>query len=161
MAKKCVFLDRDGTINFAPPPGEYILSVAEFRLIPILIDWIKLFNALDYLVIVVTNQRCVARGMLALDELQRIHGHMQAELARVGAVLDDIFFCPHDNAECRCRKPMPGMIDAAVAKWGIDLGHSLMIGDSDVDRDLARACGLKFVRVWEGSIRSIEVGGSV
>jgi histidinol-phosphate phosphatase family protein len=77
---------------------------------------------------------------------------MRAQLAAAGAHLDDIFVCPHDEGACDCRKPRPGLIEQARAKWDIDLSRSAMIGDSDVDRQLAARCGLRFIRVDEGVI---------
>src|SRR5215831_16473868 len=73
VMRRCVFLDRDGVINFKPPKGQYIRTWGEFRLIPAVVDWIRLFNALDMLVVVVTNQRGVALGQVDRAELTRIH----------------------------------------------------------------------------------------
>ncbi len=157
--RRCVFLDRDGVINVKAKPGEYIRTWEEFRLIPAVLDWIRLFNALDLLVIVVTNQQGVARGVIAPVELERIHENMRAELARAGARIDDIFCCVHEEDACNCRKPRPGMVLEAAQKWGIDLGLSLMIGDSKVDRELAQACGMRFVAVDEGKVT--QSGGIV
>jgi hypothetical protein len=78
--RRCVFLDRDGVINFKPAQGEYIRTWREFRLISSVVDWIRLFNALDLLVIVVTNQRGVALGYVDPGELARIHDNMNQVL---------------------------------------------------------------------------------
>ncbi len=155
MKRRCVFLDRDGVINAAPPAGEYILRWEEFRILPGISDWIRLFNALGILVIVVTNQRCVALGLLAAAGLDEIHCRMRDELARMGARLDDVLCCPHDEGTCDCRKPKPGLIDQACGKWEIDLEGSLLIGDSDTDRELAQRTGLRFVHVKDGRIADI------
>jgi D-glycero-D-manno-heptose 1,7-bisphosphate phosphatase len=154
--RRCVFLDRDGVINVKAKPGEYIRTWEEFRLIPAVLDWIRLFNALDLLVIVVTNQQGVARGVVGPAELKRIHENMRAELARAGARIDDIFCCVHEEDACNCRKPRPGMVLEAARKWDIDLGRSLMIGDALVDRELAEACGMRFVGVEEGIVTEVR-----
>jgi histidinol-phosphate phosphatase family protein len=158
MGRACVFLDRDGVINMKPPPGGYLRDASEFRLAPHIADWIRLFRALGFLVIVVTNQRGVARGITKPDGLEEIHRTMKADLARAGARVDDIFVCPHDNDECDCRKPKPGLIEQARARWDIDLSRSVMIGDSDVDRQLAANSGLKFVQVDEGRVLETPEG---
>jgi D-glycero-D-manno-heptose 1,7-bisphosphate phosphatase len=151
VSRRAVFLDRDGVINMKPPAGDYVRSWAEFRFVPTIAGWIRLFNALDLLVIVVTNQRGIARGLTSQETVDEIHRNMLAELARGGARIDDIFHCPHDrHHDCRCRKPRPGMVEQAQRKWDIDLPNSLMIGDSDKDAELAANCGMKFLRVDEG-----------
>ena len=150
--RRCVFLDRDGVINVNPKAGDYIRTWREFQLIPEVVDWIRLFNALDLLVIVVTNQRGVARGLMSLADLEQIHLRMREELAERGAYIDDLFCCTHDEGACECRKPAVGMIREAAQKWKIDTPASIMIGDSDVDRELARRCGMRFVLVNEGKM---------
>lgn len=146
MSRGCVFLDRDGVINEKAPPNDYIRDWSQFRFLPNIIGWIRIFNALDYLVIVVTNQRGIARGFMSREAVDAIHANMAGELARAGAQIDDVFVCPHENDTCDCRKPRPGLVVQAKAKWDIDLERSLMIGDSDDDEGLARACGLRFLR---------------
>jgi D-glycero-D-manno-heptose 1,7-bisphosphate phosphatase len=158
MGRACVFLDRDGVINMKPPPGDYLRDASEFRLAPHIADWIRLFRALGFLVIVVTNQRGVARGITKPEDLEDIHRTMNAELARAGARVDDIFVCPHDHGQCECRKPKPGLIEQARARWDIDLSRSVMIGDSDVDRQLAANCGLKFIQADEGRLLETPEG---
>lgn len=152
MSRRCVFLDRDGVINQAPRAGAYIGQWSDFRLLPNITDWIRIFNSLDYLVIVVTNQRCIARGVVPGEAVDEIHSLMAAELARRGARIDDIYCCPHEEDSCSCRKPRPGMVLEAQRKWDIDLRRSLMIGDSDRDEALAARCGMTFLRVDGGRV---------
>ena len=161
MSRKCVFLDRDGVINRKPPKGEYIRTPAEFRLLPNIADWIRLFNALDLLVVVITNQRGIALGIMSEHDLDAIHAKMRSELTALGARVDDVFYCPHALDDCNCRKPKPGLVNAARDKWDIDLPHSLLLGDSENDRDLAAACGIRFLQVEEGRIVSASAGGPV
>lgn len=152
MARRCVFLDRDGVINQKAAPHEYITCWNEFRILPNITDWIRLFNALDFLVIVVTNQRGIARERMTRESVDEMHRNMVAELADRGARIDDVFVCPHEENACNCRKPKPGMVREAQAKWDIDLAASLMIGDSDDDSLLAKACGMRFLRVLDGRL---------
>ena len=147
MSRRCVFLDRDGVINEKPADHEYVRTWNEFRFLPIITDWIRIFNALDYLVIVVTVQRGIARGIMSAEAVDEIHRRMVHELAERGARIDDIFVCPHEEGTCECRKPKPGLVLQARDRWDIDLSHSLLIGDSDRDEGLAAACGLRFLRV--------------
>ena len=155
--RRCVFLDRDGVINVKQPDGQYVCHWDQFQWIEPTIDWIRLFKALDFLVIVVTNQRAVARGLMTLEQLQNIHQRMVEQLASRGAVIDDVFACPHEVDACDCRKPRPGMIHAARDRWQIDLAASIMIGDSPSDRELAENCGLRFVEVCDGKITNVQL----
>ncbi len=150
--RRCLFLDRDGVINAAPARGEYIQSWEEFRLLPEAVGWIRLFKAAGYLAIVVTNQRGIALGVMTEAELLVLHGRMRAELAAQGAVLDDIFYCPHQEGACDCRKPLPGMVLEAQRKWDIDLAGSLLVGDGERDRLLGERCGIPFVLVRDGRV---------
>jgi len=150
--RRCVFLDRDGVINFKPARGEYIRTWGDFRLIPSVVDWIRLFNALELPVIVITNQRGVALGQVDPAELARIHDNMKQTLLGLGARIDDIFCCVHEEHTCNCRKPRPGMVMEAARKWDIDLTRSLLIGDSSRDEQLAIGCGMPFIAVHEGMV---------
>jgi D-glycero-D-manno-heptose 1,7-bisphosphate phosphatase len=144
--RPCVFLDRDGVINRAARKSEYITAWDQFELLPNIADWIRLFNTLGYLVIVVTNQRAVSLGQMSEETLNAIHQDMVEQLGQKGARIDDVYYCPHAEQACQCRKPEPGMVEAACQKWPIDLNRSLMIGDSDNDAQLAARCGLAFLR---------------
>jgi D-glycero-D-manno-heptose 1,7-bisphosphate phosphatase len=155
VKRRCVFLDRDGVINVAAAPGDYIRTWAGFRFIPGVIDWIRLFNALDLLVIVITNQRGVALELITEEALNNLHSRMTEELVAAGAQIDDIFCCIHDENTCECRKPQPGLILEAAQKWNIDLSQSIFIGDSDTDREAALRAGVRFVYVRNGSIQSV------
>lgn len=136
-----MFLDRDGVINEKAPPHEHIRSWGEFHFLPNIADWIRIFNTLGYLVIVVTNQRGLARA-----SVEEIHDRMIRELSQSGARIDDVFVCSHEEGSCECRKPKPGLVLQAQRKWDLDLAKSLMIGDSDDDAAVAAACGMPFLR---------------
>lgn len=153
--RRCLFLDRDGVINVKPPAGEYILRWEDFRIIPEVISWIRLFKAAGYLAIVITNQRCVALGLLSDAGLRALHERMCAELAAQGAIIDDVFCCPHHEGACDCRKPRPGMVLAAQEKWDIDLAASLFVGDSEQDKMLAAQCAIPFALVGDGRVMEI------
>ena len=156
MKRRCVFLDRDGVINVKAAPHEYIVQWDDFQLLPNVTDWIRLFNVLGFLVIVVTNQRCIARGMATLEQLDTLHRRMVEHLSNLGARIDDIFLCPHEEGTCACRKPQPGLVLQAVAKWNIDLPSSLLIGDSPSDAELAMRCGLPYASAANGKIVGVR-----
>ncbi|HFB97933.1 MAG TPA: HAD-IIIA family hydrolase, partial [Bryobacterales bacterium] len=110
---------------------------------------------LGYLVIVVTNQRAVARGLLTAAELGAIHRKMRQALAARGAAIDAVYCCPHEEGSCSCRKPAPGLVLEAARDFDIDLRSSILIGDSRRDRELAEGLGIAYVEVRNGRIVEI------
>jgi D-glycero-D-manno-heptose 1,7-bisphosphate phosphatase len=153
--KKAAFLDRDGVINKKAPEDAYITRWEDFEFLPGVPEAIALLNRAGFLVIVVTNQRAVDRGLLSLDGLAQIHANMSAELAAAGAHLDAIYFCPHGKEPpCSCRKPAPGMLFTAAAEHHIDLPHSWMIGDSASDREAGFRAGCRTITITPHTPRS-------
>ena len=107
----------------------------DFHLIlPGVTEGIAQLNRAGLRVIVVTNQRCVAKGLLTETELEKLHRQMCEHLLPAGARIDAIYYCPHElRPACDCRKPAPGMLLEAARTHGLDLATSWMIGDSDSD----------------------------
>lgn len=144
---KAVFLDRDGVINKKARAHDYIKTVAEFELLPGAAKGIQILNNAGFLVIVVTNQRGVARGMLSLDDLNDVHQSMHDALALHGAAIDAIYVCPHEEGECDCRKPKPGLVLKAMTEYAVESSESWMIGDSETDVKAGKAAGLNTILV--------------
>ena len=91
---KVVFLDRDGVINEKAAPHDYIKNWKEFTFLPETIRAIHLLNNHGFVVVLVTNQRGIARGLMTMDDLNIIHQNMQTELSAHGAHIDRIYVCP-------------------------------------------------------------------
>jgi D-glycero-D-manno-heptose 1,7-bisphosphate phosphatase len=156
MAGKAAFLDRDGVINRKAPEGQYVTRWDEFHALPGTVEAITLLNRAGLSVIVVTNQRCVAKGLLSEVDLKKLHQRMFEHFAEAGATIDAIRYCPHDLEQpCRCRKPAPGMLLDAAASYGIDLPASWMIGDSEIDVLAGKAAGCKTVRLL-GALPTVD-----
>ncbi|OGH88674.1 MAG: hypothetical protein A3J93_01090 [Candidatus Magasanikbacteria bacterium RIFOXYC2_FULL_42_28] len=157
--RPAIFLDRDGVIN--KEVGD-LRRVKNFELLPGSVEAIKKINHSGYYAIVITNQPVVAKGFCTMEELLEIHKKMETELAKTGAKLDAIYFCPHhpdkgfpgENKKykivCRCRKPKIDMIKLATKDFNIDLKKSYTIGDRTADYELAQRAGLKFIGVKTG-----------
>jgi D-glycero-D-manno-heptose 1,7-bisphosphate phosphatase len=146
--KRAAFLDRDGVINQKAPEGQYVTCCEQFQFIPGVQEAIALLSRAGYSVIVVSNQRCVAKGLLAADKLQSMHDWMCRELANVGAPITAVYCCPHEeHPPCNCRKPAPGMLLTAACAHGIDLTASWMIGDSDIDIQAGKSAGCQTARI--------------
>lgn len=145
---RAAFLDRDGVINQKSPEGQYVTSCDQFRFLPGVEEAIALLNRAGYIVIIVTNQRCVAKGLLTVQRLELMHKWMRRKLANAGAVIAAVYYCPHEKEPpCGCRKPAPGMLLAAADAHDIDLRASWMIGDSDADIEAGRGANCKTARI--------------
>jgi D-sedoheptulose 7-phosphate isomerase len=150
-----VFLDRDGVINKKMAEGDYVKKWSEFSLSPDVCEAIKLLNKHNYLVIIVTNQQCVGKGIISTETLQSIHAKMIKIMEGRGARIDAVYVCPHTIQEqCSCRKPETGLFEQAIMDLrrrgiSIDTKKSYMIGDSYSDILAGKRAGLKTVRVVE------------
>jgi histidinol-phosphate phosphatase family protein len=141
-----VFLDRDGVINQKAPEKEYIRNWREIQFIPGAIKAIASLNRAGYKVFVATNQRGVATMKIRMEDLLDIHRRIQRACAQGGAVISQIYFCPHDiPTNCSCRKPMPGMLQQAALEHGLDLRSSWMIGDSLSDVRAGESAGCRTI----------------
>lgn len=143
-----IFLDRDGVINRKAPEGDYITSWKDFALIPGAKEAIQLLNQHGYRTFVVTNQRGIALRRLTITRLNSIHRRMLTELRRVGAVVDAIYYCPHDEGKCDCRKPKLGLFLRAKEEFPeIEFAKSVVIGDSSKDIEAGWKLGCKTILI--------------
>ena len=144
--RKAVFIDRDDTIN---DDVGHCSRPEDIKLFPGVSEAIGQLNKAGYLVIMVTNQSVIGRGMVDEKGLEDIHNKLREDLlATGGGVIDDIYYCPHlPDAGCDCRKPKPLLGRMAIEKYNIDVGHSFMIGDSDKDVEFGNNIGVRSVKV--------------
>lgn len=149
-----VFLDRDGTIN--DDPG-YLTDPSEVRLLPGVGEALRLLQEQGFILVVVSNQSGVARGFLTEAELEQIQMKLEALLSAEGVTLIGTYYCPHhpDGAPpyrqtCDCRKPKGGLVERATREHGIDLARSYVVGDKQVDVELARRMGMPAILVLTG-----------
>lgn len=154
--RPAVFLDRDGVIN---PSQPVFLAPDDYTLLPGVAAAIGELNSRGVPVIVITNQPHIAKGHLTFGQHTAIRARMDMLLANEGAFVDDYFFCPHHpdsgfvgevaalKGPCDCRKPAPLLVRQARELHILDISASVMVGDTDRDRDLALACGMGFIRV--------------
>ena len=145
---RAAFLDRDGTINRKLPEDRYVTRWEEMHLLPDTARAIASLNRSGFRVIVVSNQRCVAKGLVPVTALEAMHQRMIEELAAKGATVDGLYYCPHEKyPPCSCRKPAPGMLLAAACEHSIDLTASWMVGDSEIDVEAGKNAGCRTARV--------------
>ena len=140
---RTVFLDRDGILNQKMPEDHYVTRWDEFHVLPGVAAALRRLNNAGLRVVVVTNQRGIARGLYTIADVEAIHQAFQQTLASEGARIDAFFICPHDRNQCNCRKPLPGLFQQAVARFpSITPATSVMIGDSLSDIEFGNRLGM-------------------
>jgi D-glycero-D-manno-heptose 1,7-bisphosphate phosphatase len=157
--RPAIFLDRDGTINEL---AGHITNREQISILEGVPEAILRINQAGYLAIIVTNQPVISRGEVTREELNFIHAFIEMQIAKVGAVIDEIYYCPHHpdlgyegeieelKIECECRKPKPGLLMRACSEFSIDVEKSWMIGDSWRDVTLGDNFGINSLRVGSG-----------
>jgi D-glycero-D-manno-heptose 1,7-bisphosphate phosphatase len=158
--KPCAFLDRDGVVN---EDRNYVHTPEEFRFMPGMPDAIKLLNNAGWLVIVVTNQAGIGRGIYSEGEFDSFSAWIDERLAETGAHIDATYHCPHHPTagvgeyltECECRKPAPGMLLRAITEWEPDVARSFLIGDMPTDLEAAAAAGVRGVAYRGGNVADL------
>lgn len=145
---KAVFLDRDGTLISYRLQG---LSPYNVRLLPGAAAGIRLLDKAGFKLIVITNQPSVARGLISLGDLDKVHADLERRLTRFGAKLDAVYACPHEHADgCVCRKPQSGMVEEAIKEFNIDPKKSFFVGDSTRDIETGLRARIKTILVLTG-----------
>jgi histidinol-phosphate phosphatase family protein len=154
---RVVFLDRDGVINKEPGNGDYVKGWSEFKFLPGAIEAIKMLNARGYLIVVISNQAGVAKGIYSQEALGKITQNMLSEIEKAGGKIYSVYYCIHrDEDACDCRKPKTGLIQKAFAELkesGLapeDIHKTYFIGDTIRDIKTGRNAGLRTVLVLSG-----------
>jgi D-glycero-D-manno-heptose 1,7-bisphosphate phosphatase len=145
---RTVFLDRDGILNEKMTEHRYVTRWEEFRVLPGVPEALRRLNDAGLRVVVVSNQRGIAKGLYTAADLEEMHAKFQRLLDLDSARIDAFFICPHEADQCNCRKPLPGLFKQAVARFPeITAATSVMIGDSPTDIEFGRRVGMKTVLV--------------
>lgn len=150
--QKAIFLDRDGVV--CKEKG-IVASIDQLEIFSFAKEAVDILKDKDFKVFIVTNQSAVARGVLAEEELEKIHSKLLRETN-----IDKIYYCPHlppDSDDvlpyrinCGCRKPKPGMILTAAMENNIELSGSYIVGDTLRDILAGKGAGVKTVFVKSG-----------
>jgi len=164
MSNKAIFLDRDGTL--IEDPG-YLNHPDQVKLLEGVAEALIELRAMGYMLIVVSNQSAVARGVVSEKVLGEIHNRLRQLLTERGAYLDQIYYCPYHpdgvipkyRKESDWRKPNPGMLLAAADEMDIDLSQSWSIGDSSRDVEAGLRAGCKTILITRLSAYKTNFGG--
>lgn len=148
---KLIILDRDGVINH--DREDYVKSAEECVPIPGSIEAIVRLSKAGFIVAVATNQSGLAREKFDLDDLEAMHEKLIGLVEEHGGELGGIFYCPHaPDDKCKCRKPMPGMLDAIEAEFNTSVESCYFIGDSlcDLQAGIIKGCKPVLVKTGKG-----------
>lgn len=157
MRYRHLILDRDGVLNHEAPAGGYILRPEDFRWLPGALEGLAMLRGAGVRLSLATNQSGVGRGLMSAQALDAVHARMLAVAEAAGGALDAVFCCPHAPGEgCACRKPAPGLIEAAVERSGIPPGCTLVVGDDERDLQAAMRAGVPGALVRTGKGRRTE-----
>ncbi|HHS49718.1 MAG TPA: HAD family hydrolase [candidate division Zixibacteria bacterium] len=161
--KIAVMLDRDGTVIV---DVGYIDDPERIEILPGAVEAIVRLNEAGILAILISNQSGVARGLLSIERAREIDSAVLELFAQRGARIDASYFCPHHpdavvpefRADCRNRKPNPGMAERAAEEHDIDLRASFVVGDKFSDLQLALNIGAEGILVRTGEGEATEAG---
>ena len=144
--KRAVFLDRDGVINH---DRGYLYRIDDVEFVEGVFELCRAFRQRDYLLVVISNQSGIARGLYTEADFAQLSEWMAQQFARRGLPLAGIYHCPHHPEygpiaarRCDCRKPKPGLLHRAIAEHAIDPAASVLIGDQASDIAAGEAAGI-------------------
>lgn len=139
MARKALFLDRDGVVNV---DTGYVHRREDFHLVPGILELCRQAKAKGYLVIVVTNQSGIGRGMFTEEDFIQLTDYMKGVFGAAGAEIADVFHCPGMDDAHPDRKPNPGLFLKAAAAHGLDMAFCVSVGDRERDIQAAISAGV-------------------
>ena len=144
---KAIFLDRDGVIN--EEVGDYVYELENLVIIEGLAETLLALQEKGFLLIVITNQSGIAKGIYGHKEVEAIHNSILKDLKGKGIEITAFYYCPHhpDHSKCLCRKPGSMMVEKAIAQFNIDPSASYFVGDRDRDVEAGEAAGVKGVKI--------------
>lgn len=153
--KPAAFLDRDGVLN---RNTHHTYRTKDLEWLEGSKEAVRWLNDAGYLVIVVTNQAGIGKGIYTEADFHHFMDQMRADLSEMGGHFDDVYFCPYHPTEgigeylldSPDRKPNPGMILRAIEDWGIDTERSFLIGDAETDLMAAERAGIRGIRYEPG-----------
>lgn len=152
---KVIFLDREGTL-IVDPPGDRVDNEEKVRLLPKTIDGLSILAGNGYAAVILTNQTNIAQGRVTEAGFWKIHHKVLSLLQPSGIKVIKTYVCPHNADDgCDCRKPMPGMLLAALKDLKLRPQDVYMIGDRESDIDAGHRAGTKTILVKTGKWNTI------
>lgn len=151
--KKAVFLDRDGVLN--EERGDYTFRLEDFIICNGVKEALEMLKNAGFLLIVITNQGGIDKGLYSKKEVLACHQHLQEQ---TGNLIDDLYYSPYhsDFNNSLSRKPQTLMIEKAIAKYNINPACSFMVGDSLRDMQAAAKLGIKCIKIGEPIVLKVD-----
>jgi D-glycero-D-manno-heptose 1,7-bisphosphate phosphatase len=147
MSRRAVFVDRDGTLIV---DQVYARDPDAVRLVPGAAEALVRLREAGFVLVLVSNQSGVGRGLITPGDVDAVHARMIQELARLGASLDAAYYCLHAPwDDCACRKPRPGMLLRAAGEMDLDRAASWLVGDQPTDMGAAEAAGVQGAKLGD------------
>ncbi len=154
---KLVIVGRDGILNEFRE--DHIKAPEEWAAVPGALEALSRLNHAGWHIVVATNQAGIGRGMIDMSAMNAVHAHMLHQLQVCGGRIDAVFFCPHTPEDhCDCRKPLPGLMFEIARRYGVDLAHVPMVGDTLRDLQAAQAAGCEPHLVRSGRAAALAAG---
>ncbi len=149
--KKILFLDRDGVINLEK--GVHTFRPEDFILNDDIPESLKIAQDKGYLLVVITNQSGIAKGMYGHEDVKKLNEKLHDELKKSSVYLTEIYYCPHhpDTGKCLCRKPGSLLLEKALARFQADPAKCLFIGDKERDVVAGSGAGVPSILIKENS----------
>jgi D-glycero-D-manno-heptose 1,7-bisphosphate phosphatase len=139
---RALFIDRDGVINV---DKVHVFLKEDFEFSEGIFDLCRKFIDNGYIIIVITNQAGIAKGLYSEDDFFKLTDWMIRQFRKRGIVISKVYFCPHHpdvTGNCLCRKPNPGMILQAAKEFNLDIAECVLIGDKQTDLQSGRNAGI-------------------
>lgn len=142
-----LFLDRDGVIN-VERVGDYVKCPAEFEFLDGVPEALRLLDGLFRRIVVVTNQRGVAKGLMSKEDLSEVHSYMLESVGKAGGRIDRVYVSLGLDESDPTRKPNTGLFKMALKDFpDMEISRCFMVGDKPSDMEFARRCGLTGIAV--------------
>jgi D-glycero-D-manno-heptose 1,7-bisphosphate phosphatase len=148
---KALFIDRDGVINI---DKGHVFRQEDFEFTEDIFNICREFADKGFLIIVITNQAGIAKGLYREEDYRKLTDWMVEHLKKNGILISKVYHCPHHpdfTGPCECRKPAPGMILQAIKDFGLNIEACHLIGDSETDLLAGMHAGIpiKNLKLWE------------
>lgn len=144
---KAIFLDRDGVI--IRERGDYTWLLEDMKVVDGVVEALQLFRKAGYLLIVISNQSGIGKGLYAKKDADYLHIHLERFFANNNIIISEFYYCPHHPtvSNCICRKPDSQMLEKAIARFNVNAGLSWFIGDADRDIEAGIKAGVQTFKI--------------
>jgi D-glycero-D-manno-heptose 1,7-bisphosphate phosphatase len=148
---KAVFLDRDGVIN--RERNDYTFRMEDFEILPDVFEALKLLQKAGYLLVIISNQSGIGRGLFKIEDTEKMHIYMLDRFKEHDIRIEEIYYCVHhpETGSCLCRKPDSLHVEKALARFNIDPTLSYFIGDKERDTIAGEKVGVKGILIESNS----------